>query len=121
MADKTLSIVKKTEVVKLTGEKFLLWKLHDAAVRHADREKQLLEALINEEINKNSRLIALMREKSDALSRISKGLFDVQAVIKDAEKALGVSFENCQIDDVTGEVHQLTHDGGHVPLVKEEK
>ena len=122
MADKKLSIVKKnSETVKLTGERFLQWKLHESAIRHADREKQLLEALINEEVNKNPRLVALMLEKNKAMSAISMELGQLQAVLKQAEIDLGVPLANCQIDDQTGEVHTTTNDGGHVPLTKDKE
>lgn len=106
------------ETLHLTGDLFWHWKLHDAALRHAEREKQLLEALITEEINKNPRLVAFLGEKANALSTISMAVTKLQEVIVQAERELGVSLTNCQIDDVTGEIHTVTHDGGHVPFKK---
>ena len=95
----------------LSGDLFWKYRALDSDYARAQLELLQVKANIKAEIDRCPALKDLLAREGNLLAKSALALNELQMVNLEIEGCLGISLENCAIDDRTGRVYDLNPDG----------
>jgi hypothetical protein len=95
----------------LKGDRLWRWRAHDAELRAAIAEMDVVKVQVAAEIAKTPGLGALLGKQGELGAAISLAKSELMKVHAEIEEEFGVSLKECAFDDKTGRLYHLTESG----------